>query len=198
MGVVTPLFPPALIGAIIFGHVARREIKDNPSTLKGAGLSLVGLILGYLYLAIIVVGLATLPGLLHTMRQLDEQEEQKVVPCLRELHDAAGSYYANHKSGFPATLAALNPIAEDKTLDADFKNELIRLSWYTSGMNFGYMFKYVPISTKRDGFCDAYAIHADPVRGDLSRRPHFYIDQTGILRSEAGNEANEKSPPVGN
>lgn len=198
LGLITLFFPPAFIGALVFGHVARREIKRRPSELKGKGIALAGLVLGYFYLAVIAIGIVALSTFLHNQRQIEEQQERSIVSCLRELHTTAGKYYASHSTGYAPTLAALNPVAEDKNLDADFKDELIRASWYTSGINFGYAIKYVPISTKHDGFSDAYTIHADPFRGDSSRRAHFYIDETGILRSEIGKEAGQSSPSVKN
>jgi uncharacterized membrane protein len=48
----------AFLPAIILGHMGRAEIKKNPS-LKGSGMALAGLILGYLYsvvfIAIVVI-----------------------------------------------------------------------------------------------------------------------------------------------
>ena len=43
--------------AIIFGHIARSEIKNSDGRLTGGGLALAGLIIGYLALGIVVVGL---------------------------------------------------------------------------------------------------------------------------------------------
>jgi hypothetical protein len=42
--------------AIIFGHIARSEIKKSNGKLTGDGLALAGLILGYLFFILIVVG----------------------------------------------------------------------------------------------------------------------------------------------
>jgi hypothetical protein len=43
--------------AIIFGHLARKEIKNSDGRLSGEGIALAGLIIGYALLSIIVVGI---------------------------------------------------------------------------------------------------------------------------------------------
>ena len=57
--------PPAAIPAIVFGHVARRQIKRTGE--QGAGLALAGLILGWatviLAIVLIVAGLAMSAGM---------------------------------------------------------------------------------------------------------------------------------------
>ena len=42
--------------AIITGHMARKEIRNAPERLEGDGLAIGGLILGYVQLALIIVG----------------------------------------------------------------------------------------------------------------------------------------------
>lgn len=42
---------------IIFGHIARSEIKKSNGKLTGGGLALAGLIIGYITLGIVVVGI---------------------------------------------------------------------------------------------------------------------------------------------
>jgi hypothetical protein len=52
------MFP--LIGAIVAvvtGHMAKREIRESMGRLTGDGLATVGLILGYLQLALAILGL---------------------------------------------------------------------------------------------------------------------------------------------
>ncbi len=42
---------------IIFGHIARAEIKKSNGTLTGDGLALTGLIIGYVTLGLVLVGI---------------------------------------------------------------------------------------------------------------------------------------------
>ena len=43
---------------IVFGHLARGEIRKSNGSLQGAGIALAGLILGYLLVGLFVMGLA--------------------------------------------------------------------------------------------------------------------------------------------
>ncbi|MCD9008094.1 DUF4190 domain-containing protein [Luteimonas sp. XNQY3] len=43
--------------AIITGHMARAEIRRRPEALEGDGLAVAGLVLGYLMVAMAIVGL---------------------------------------------------------------------------------------------------------------------------------------------
>lgn len=48
------------IVAIITGHMARKEIRNDPGRFDGDGLAIGGLILGYLQFALLVLGLLVL------------------------------------------------------------------------------------------------------------------------------------------
>jgi hypothetical protein len=56
-GIVSWLFLPILggIAAIVTGHLARREINQNPGQLTGNGLATAGLVLGYLNVVLLVI-----------------------------------------------------------------------------------------------------------------------------------------------
>ena len=43
------------IAAVIFGHMARGEIRRQPDRLEGDGLAVAGLVLGYLSIALAVL-----------------------------------------------------------------------------------------------------------------------------------------------
>ena len=45
------------IVAIITGHMARAEIRRNPDTMEGDGLAVGGLLLGWLMVALSIVGI---------------------------------------------------------------------------------------------------------------------------------------------
>jgi len=51
------LFPIlAAIVAVISGHMARNEIRRSGGSLAGQGLALIGMILGYVQLALVALG----------------------------------------------------------------------------------------------------------------------------------------------
>ena len=43
--------------AIVSGHLARAEIRRRPEALEGDGLAIAGLVLGYLMVAMAIIGL---------------------------------------------------------------------------------------------------------------------------------------------
>jgi len=43
--------------AVIFGHMAKNEIRNSPEPQSGDGLATAGLVLGYINIAIVVIGL---------------------------------------------------------------------------------------------------------------------------------------------
>lgn len=45
------------IGAVICGHMARRDIREARGALGGDGLAVGGLLLGYIHLVVIVLGI---------------------------------------------------------------------------------------------------------------------------------------------
>lgn len=57
-GVLLCLGPMTGITAIIAGIIARRAVRDNPTTVGGAGMALTGILLGVLNLIVIPIGIA--------------------------------------------------------------------------------------------------------------------------------------------
>ena len=50
LGILSWIFGPfTAIPAIVFGHIARRDIKKSEGRLTGNGMALTGLILGYVF-----------------------------------------------------------------------------------------------------------------------------------------------------
>ena len=61
---ILALAPPCAIMAVVFGHLARSQIRKSAGRQKGAGLALAGLILGYLGVAFLLfVLLIVIPAL---------------------------------------------------------------------------------------------------------------------------------------
>ncbi len=62
LGIAAWLFLPFLgsLGAVITGHLARREIQNSMGSLSGTGLATAGLILGYAQLVLVGVAICTI------------------------------------------------------------------------------------------------------------------------------------------
>jgi hypothetical protein len=65
-----------------------------------------------------------------------------------------------------------------------------------SGEKSGYILRYKAIDTLRSGGSDAFALTADPVNGEGTRKRHYFADQTGVIRIEIGRPATAASPPA--
>jgi len=98
---ITVLFILAGIPAIILGHISRSEIRKSAGRLRGEGMALAGLIMGYLSFAIIplLVILATIviPTLL---RARQAAHETSAVFALRKIHAAEEMYIADTHGRF--------------------------------------------------------------------------------------------------
>jgi hypothetical protein len=59
VGVLSWVLLPVIgaVGAVVCGHLARREIREAHGALGGDGLAVGGLVLGYLHLALLILGL---------------------------------------------------------------------------------------------------------------------------------------------
>lgn len=46
------------IVAVVLGHIARNEIRKSNGTISGGGMALAGLIIGYIQIALTIIGIA--------------------------------------------------------------------------------------------------------------------------------------------
>jgi hypothetical protein len=110
--------------------------------------------------------------------------EASAIGSLRGLSDAAGEYADAHREyGYPANW---NEITSRRSLVVD--------STLASGKKNKYAFKYVPHPLEGGHRVDAYYIQADPFPPNKYLN-HFFIDQTGIIRSAKDGPATSGSEP---
>ncbi len=103
------LGPLAGIPAIICGHLARRRIRQAPNRLRGQGMALAGLILGYVASILFVLVVTTV--VVVTARARAEAQKRA---CQAEIQQTLGrifGYAAAHQGEFPPDLAAVPPPA---------------------------------------------------------------------------------------
>ena len=117
---VATLFACFLSGvpAIIFGHIARSDIRKSPDRVSGDGLAVAGLVLGYTSLAIpVVIALAialmlgvmgtTLPKFVEVATA--EVSVQQVENAARQVATALRNYASDRGGRYPETLDELVP-----------------------------------------------------------------------------------------
>src|SRR5258708_29182517 len=89
-------FPMSIL-AIIFGHLSLSEIRKSAGRIKGEGLAMTGLVLGYLGLAaipvILIIAAIAIPNLLRARMAANESS---AVRNVRSLVVAEVTYSSNH------------------------------------------------------------------------------------------------------
>ncbi len=185
---------PAGVLAVVFGHVARSQIRKSAGRLKGAGIALAGLILGYAGIALVVVILLiaafAIPNL---TRPAKAANEASAVSGLRDISRAAIQYQGLYH-GYPSGLSALGPPLAGNGPDADGAGLIDR--WLLSGSRNGYTFQYHPVSSHNDGVIDGFDVNADPITPGTTGTRHFHIDESGVIHFERSAQAGRNSPPI--
>ena len=112
-GIFSFVLPSAIV-AVIFGHLSLSEIKRSAGRVRGRGMALTGLVLGYLgisVLPILIIAAIAIPNLLRARMAANEAS---AVGVLRTYNTAMITYVnACPKMGYPHSLANLGPGAGD-------------------------------------------------------------------------------------
>ena len=183
------------IPAIIFGHMAKSDIKKSGGRLQGEGMALAGLILGYLSVVfipfILIIAAIAIPNLL---RARTAANEAAAVGSLRKAMNAVVTYNDTYGHGFPESLSQLGASGEGSAPSAEAAG-LIDAE-LAAGQKYGYNFTYQASSSRGDGMLDRFRLNADPVTPGSTGIRHFFIDQSGVIRYQDDGPANENSPPL--
>jgi hypothetical protein len=176
---IVPLSIFAGIPAVVLGHLSRASVRNSQGRLKGSGLAMTGLILGYTSLVLLPVVLFTGMAIPHLFRGRIAENEASALNTLRSINYAATTYRVEHNA-YPPTLQELGS-ASLFPLDA---------AVISFGTQSGYRFTYKPSSLG-----SGYILRADPVSLTTGQR-HFYSDASGIIRFENGRPAGSQSLSV--
>jgi type IV pilus assembly protein PilA len=185
LGILFLIFPAAIL-AIILGHISRSQIRGSAGRIKGAGLALAGLILGYAGVAVIPILIIAAIAIPNLLRSKMAANEASAVASLRTLYTASITYNAMRNEGYPPALENLGPA--NGTAQEKQRASLIDAT-LASGTKHGYLFSYRPTGS-------GFTINADPVTAGTTGVRHFFMDQTGVIRSEMYRPATANSPPL--
>ena len=183
-------FFPLAILAIVFGHISRSEIKKSAGRLKGAGMALAGLILGYASLSIfpiLIIAAIAIPNLLSARKSANEAA---AIGSLRTINTAAVSYQATYAK-YPMSLSAMSEGGGQPSEEAA---GLIDTT-LASGQKSGYYFTYTP-KLDDQGTTIGYAVTGDPITPGTTGLRHFFTDESGVIRVNESAEATAESPPL--
>lgn len=186
---------PASIAAVIFGHLSYSEINRSAGRLKGRGMAIAGLVLGYFGIALIpfllIIGAIAIPKLL---RFRIANNQASAVGSLRTLNTAATTYAATYNRGYPASISALGPPLGRAAPDAGAAGLIDKV--LASGTKSGYVFTYSPGEKDAKGLVGTYTIHADPLTPGTTGQNHYFTDQSGVIRQQTDRPANEQTAPI--
>jgi len=165
------VFPFAVL-AIIFGHLSLSEIRKSAGRLKGDGVAIAGLVLGYVGIAaipvILIVAAIAIPNLL---RARIAANETSAVSAMKVLNTAEISYAAAHPNdGFTCSLSTL--------ADAGLLSGTL-----AKGQQYGYAFE-LNGCTPEDGEVANrhYQVVAYPLRPNQTGIRAFCSNESMILK----------------
>lgn len=172
-GVFIFAFPLSIL-AIILGHLSLSEIRKSAGRLKGEGVALAGLVLGYLGVAgipvILIIAAIAIPNLL---RARTAANESSAVSSVRTLAIAETSYAGSHaEAGYTC---ALSDLAQAGLIDE-------RLA---SGQRYGYSFELLGCNTDAEGGPNGhFRVVAYPVTPNTTGRRAFCADESGVVKTD--------------
>jgi type IV pilus assembly protein PilA len=194
-GVLAYIIPFFLaILAIVFGHIALSDIKRSAGRLKGQGLAIAGLVLGYLGIAVIpfilIIAAIAIPNLLRARMAANEAS---AVGSLRTYNTAMVTYASNCPNiGYPASVTNLGP----GNGDCSGANLIDFVLAAPTPQKSGYRFVYSPGLADNAGHVVSYTITADPISENTTGSRHFFADESGVIRVSRGLPATADSPPL--
>jgi type IV pilus assembly protein PilA len=167
------------IVAIVFGHLGMSEIRKSSGRLKGEGMAIAGLVLGYLWIAaipmILIVAAIAIPNLL---RARIAANESSAVASIHSVITAEITYAQSHpKLGFTCSMS-------DLAGDGLISNQL------AGGSKTGYAFELTDCSARAEGTGNAkYRVVAYPMTANTTGRMAFCSDESAVIRVNSDGSA---------
>lgn len=174
-GFFSLLFPAAIL-AIVFGHLSLSEIGKSAGRIKGRGIAIAGLVLGYLgisFVPVLIIAAIAIPNLL---RARIAANESSAVASVRTLNNAEDAYRNQHPdAGYTCSLSDLRDFIDPRLV---------------SGQDHGYDFEI--------GGCVSDSATRSKVKYQVTARPQqfnqtgvraFCSDESTIIRADTGGSA---------
>jgi hypothetical protein len=171
--------PLAFVAAIVFGHLSLSEIRKSAGRLKGEGLAITGMVLGYAWIlsipVILIIAAITIPNLLRARMAANESS---AVAEVRALITAEIAYANTHSdAGFTCSLSNL---AEDNLISGDLA---------LSTRN-GYRFELLNCSPDSTGGRNVkFQVVAHPVTPNQTGIRSFCSDESAVIKVDSSGSA---------
>lgn len=195
-GLFAWLFPVPL-AAVILGHMSLSEIRKSAGRIKGEGMAIAGLVLGYLGIAFIpfllIIAAIAIPNLLRARMAANEAS---ALGSLRT-YTTSIMVYADQcpRLGFPSSTEKLGTLP-GTAADCDHAALVDSVLGAEEPLKSGYRFHYQPGNTDDQGRVISYSITADPITQGTTGIGHFFVDESGVIRVEKDSVATVESPPL--
>jgi len=171
--------PFLFVAAIVLGHLALSEIRKSAGRLKGEGIAIAGLVLGYMGIVgipiVLIIAAIAIPNLL---RARITANESSAIGSVRTLNAAEITYLSAHPvQGYTCSLSDLADAASIKgALAAGQKN--------------GYVFELTGCSAGTEGGPNIkYQEVAYPLRVNQTGVRAFCSDESAAIKVDSGGSA---------
>jgi hypothetical protein len=165
------ILPPVAIVAIVYGHLSLSEIRKSGGRLKGDGLAMAGLILGYMGAGpmLLIIAAIAIPNLLRARMAANESA---AVAAVRTLNTAEVAYAQDHpEAGYTCALADLKQLID---------------SGLASGQKYGYVFELTGCSAGTEGKAKTtYRVVAYPLTANQTGVRAFCSDESAVIKVDS-------------
>lgn len=165
------------IVAIVLGHLGLSEVKKSAGRLKGDGMAIAGMVLGYVQIAglpfILIIAAIAIPNLIKAKMAANEASAAGSLRTLATGEIAYSSACPN--LGFTDSLTELGPNGT-----ACSKGESLIDGTLAQGSKSGYVFSAHESSFTGRSPETGFGWNADPVSNSTGAR-HFFVDETGVI-----------------
>jgi type II secretory pathway pseudopilin PulG len=171
--------PFLFIAAIVLGHLALSEIRKSAGRLRGEGIAIAGLVLGYIEIAgiplLLIVAAIAIPNLLRARMAANESS---AIASVRTLEAAEVTYAGAHpEQGYTCSLSDLADAASIKGPLA-------------TGQKNGYVFELTGCSPATEGGPNVkYQVMAYPLRVNQTGVRAFCSDESATIKADSGGSA---------
>ena len=133
---------------------------------------------------LVILSLFAIPPLLRS--RMTANESAAINACRMIVASSQAYLGASNPHTYPASLSELaSPVSDPAYLDS-----LLSQATSTASSRQGYYYTYVLIDSAR------FTLNADPVTSNVTGARYFFVDESGVIRTNPSGIAGPTDPPV--
>lgn len=174
------------VPAVVLGHLSRKSIRESMGRLKGDGMALAGLIMGYISIAIIPVLIIAAIAIPNLLRAKISANDSAAASTIRILNTAQVTYATEYPAkGYARDLATLGSGAEGSCSSRSETNAcLIDDVLAKQNVKRGFRFNMTAVCGDNDE-CKDYVVTAIPLTNATGSRS-FCSTSDAVIRYKRG------------